>query len=185
MHKFCIFLLLIFALGCKTKNNTPDKVFMPYSILINDEVEKIIANPRAISLFHLDSSGKKLDSVYMEINEFKLLVKNFTEPNISDKKWKKYYTESVYGDASNNSFNFSYSTQENTAPIKEMILTTSKENESKLISLLVFKNYTKDSATIEEKLYWKADEYCQINTTTTIEQKSKTEIRKVEWGLIR
>ncbi len=170
---------------CKQKSKATDEPIkeinvLPYTVMLGSEITEVENTPVAITKYTLNDKGTVIDSGFIERAEFKKLAQSFLENNVGDSLIKNNYTEQSFEDLSTGLYNFSYETKKEDLPIKNLILSFSKENESTLKYVRINKKVTLNNVVANQILYWKNKYYFTI--TTTKDSSTVSETIKVVWN---
>jgi hypothetical protein len=188
MRSTSFLLIFITLLSCNQKKTTPVAVkeisMLPYKGMLLGEIRTAVETPAAISQYTLNEDGTKKDSAYIDTTYFKTLALNFIEPNIADDAVKGQYIESSFEDLTSNQYNFSYDTKSTDLPVKSLILSFSKANQSNLNSLQLTKSYTKNNVHFFQQLFWRSNQYFTISTLKDSNHIETMHSIKVVWNWI-
>lgn len=185
MRKY-VLLTCILYLSCTNKNATNENTIevLPYVDMLQQELKQIDSTPIALFMHNVDTVGNILDTTIIDKKDFRVLLQPFVTADISVAKRKKYFTESSYADAVNDSYNFAYTTNEVKEPVKSVILTTtSNDINSTFKSLLMTQQYNSKDTIINTNLFWKAKQYCIITTLKKINTVTFSSSKKIMWGM--
>jgi hypothetical protein len=180
-------LCLSLLLSCKQKGKPDDDTtkeinVLPYTVMLGSEITEVENTPIAITKYTLNNKGAVIDSSYIERAEFKKLAQAFLDNNVADSLTKNNYTEQSFEDLSTGMYNFSYETKKESLPIKNLILSFSKETESTLKYVRINRKITQNNIVTNQILYWKNKYYFTITTTKDSSNINLSETIKVVWN---
>jgi hypothetical protein len=116
--------------------------------------------------------------------EFKWLAKNFLQPDINDPALKAHYTESSIADQSIPSIALTYTTTDQSLPVKKVTVFIKPDpvSNDKVSGIFIEKAYSSGDTAINQKLYWKAGRNMQITTEKALQGKAlPVEQVKIIW----
>jgi len=145
--------------GSQPQSN--DSVFFyPVQQYFYSQVKSIDSNT-IITLESIDTAGNK-ESTVINKNKFVELSKPFFENNIANSSIKKYYKESVFLDETTGSYTFSYTSVNNSLPLRTMdvLLDTTTQQ---IKRIFITQTKTVADIFITEKIGWKTDHSFFIN----------------------
>lgn len=128
--------------------------------------------------------GNKADSILISLAEFKALVIEFIEPDITGPSLSRYYTETSFADQSIPSVTLTYSTSEKNLEVQRMdvVINPNPVFDDKVKSIYMEKISQRKDTSILKKLYWKTNKHFQIITLTQSgDQQASVSQLKVEW----
>jgi hypothetical protein len=167
---FCIVFFVIFTLAScgtnKKKEELPEIKILPYKEMLLGEIKLIAETPLAIYQFRFDGEGRQTDSTVIDRTLFNTLAANFYEPDIAQPDTRNNYIEKSFEDLNTKMYNFSYETNNSKLPVKNIILSFNKGDQSRLKSLQITKAFTSGNRQIQQQLYWKSNQYFTISTFT-------------------
>jgi hypothetical protein len=185
--KIIIVLCLSVLWSCKQKNKavddsvTPINV-LPYATMLGNEIKEIEETPSAITKYTINEQGVIIDSSYIERSEFKKLAQAFLDHNVADSLIKNNYTEQSFEDLSTGLYNFNYETKNADLPIKSLILSFSKSEQSVLKYVRIIKNFTQNNIKTDQNLYWKTNSYFTITNSKDSNNTTVRNTIKVVWN---
>ncbi len=184
LFSICLFAISILIFNCKSKKANINKTdFIPYVLMLQEDLKKLDSTPTTVTQYNLDSLGNIIDSIILTKQQFKEIAKTFMEPNITSKSLIDEYEEKSFLDEFTNSYNFNYTTQNVDLPIRNVIVSTSVKDNSKFKNLIMNKSYTKNGKKVTEQLYWKTNAYCTISKISIENNTATFENKKIVWGL--
>src|SRR6478736_3822987 len=163
------------ACRSKSKEAAKDVEFYPVGSFINAEVLKLDTIPLAV--LKKTTINGKTDSAYISKSEFKEDAKAFLEPDITDPKLKKLYTETVFMDATLNMITLTYSPGENEAEVRKLDVLLDPDNNT-LRRIYMEKQKKNGDSVVTRKMMWNAGHSCQVISLTKIG--SQPELVKLE-----
>ncbi len=180
-------MLLVFSfIACKQKgkNNKPDEEFFPVLSILKSQVAHIDTSLyRIIKIVTIDSVS---DTTYIRREEFRGLANDFLESaDLTEKKYKKLYTESKFFDESLNRVIITYTPNKEDLEIKreELHIIPDLSTGDKIKTIIIDKFVPAKDSAIQKRLLWEVDERFQI--VTTIQKSNKpdvTQTLKVIWS---
>jgi hypothetical protein len=182
IHFVCLLLSLLTLVSCKSSKSSEVNV-VPYAFMIENDLKILDSTPVAVMQFTLDTLGQIIDSSIITKADFRKLATAFLEPNIAATNLAKLYKESSYMDDYTKSFNFNYAATEADLPVRNVLISTSVSDNSKFKSVNISKYYNEKGGVVAEQLYWKANAYCLISKTTTINNVVSNVNKKIVWGM--
>ncbi|RYF37668.1 MAG: hypothetical protein EON97_00815 [Chitinophagaceae bacterium] len=164
-----------------TDSSKTESAYFPVYDFLRNEVEYVDSLPIGIKKFTM--SGKKLDSGYIQLEEFHTLAGEFLVPELYDSAFKKLFKESSFFDRSANTSTFFYKSDDESSTVKRIDVVTQKGNVyDEVKSLYIEKNLVSGDSSFIKKMYWKPKMNFQITTISSAASgKSKNEQVKVVW----
>ncbi len=181
---------LFAACGDKAKNSKDGSVaevdssanqpLYPYPEYIKSQIAYVDSTPLGI-LKLLYENGKLVDSGYIDRNQFHLLAKEFSEPDLNNKQYRPHYTEKSFQDLTINTITFSITAKDAAYPIKQADVLL--DPNSQRVKNVIIKKHTTGSDSSEIKnLLWVNNMNFQINSSVTKKDGSTTErTLKIIW----
>lgn len=132
------------------------------------------------------TTGNKTDSIVIKPEEFKQLATEFTTDELSKTALEKDYAEASFIDQSTGMATFTYSTSNDSLPVKRIdVLAKQGEGFDKINSIYIEKIYSKGDTAIRKKINWKSHKNVQVITETTVgTQAPKISHYKIVWDAI-
>lgn len=163
-------------------SSTVQKAFFPIVDFIGGEMKMV--DSLQLPLTKTITINKKEKLTRLSDEEFRLLAKNFTEPDINSPALKQFYTESSIADESTPSISFTYTTTNTSLVIQKVNVFVKPDpiDNDKVRGIYIEKVFKSGDTLIQQKLYWKAGRNMQINTEKRIGDKLlPAEQVKVVW----
>jgi hypothetical protein len=116
--------------------------------------------------------------------EFKWFAKNFLQPDINDPALRTHYTESSIADQSVPSIALTYTTTDQSLPVKKInvFIKPDPVSNDKVSAIFIEKAYNNGDTAISQKLYWKAGRNMQVTTEKVFRGKAlPVEQVKIIW----
>jgi hypothetical protein len=185
-------LLLILAIlltGCKGEKKEDDKnekSFFPALSYIKSQVAHVDTSLYSIKrIVFYDST--RIDTFFIHRDSFRILAADFLSlPDISEKKYRKRFTEESMFDESMNRIILSYrpvNPSKEEIQGQEVLISPNLASGDKVTSIIVDRVISDRNGYLEKNLLWQVDQYFQVTTT---EQKpgepEKVTIVKVTWN---
>jgi hypothetical protein len=180
-HILQVSLLFLLISACRSKPREEaakqDVEFYPVTNFIRAEIMKLDTIPLAV--LRKTIVNDKTDSAYISKEEFKQATRVFLEPDITDPKLKKLYTETVFMDATINAITLTYSPGANEAEIRKLDVLLDPEN-NRLQRIYMEKVNNIGDSIITRKLLWNAGHSFQVITLTRVGNQPET-VRKEKY----
>jgi len=172
-------LLAAFFSACRAKPKETEKEveFYPIGSFIKGEVLKLDTIPLAV--LKKTTINGKTDSAYISKEEFKEAANIFLQPDITDPRLKKLYTESVFMDATLNMITLTYSPGENEAEVRKLDILLDPES-NRLQRIYMEKLKKSGDSTINHKMMWNAGHSFQVITLTHVGNQPEI-VKKEKW----
>ncbi len=188
--KWNIFLLscFIYCTSCK-ENETPDVIptvdndsvtYFQLKQFINEEVQNVNQTPYYIYK-RLIVDNKPIDSVTISKEDFNTLAAIFAEADINDPKVKRYYSESVFEDASTNSFVLTYKSIDPKKAVQTIDVMLDNETQ-KVKRIDIKKLFDRNDTSYTEHLVWKGGQSYEIIRTGSKNTYQSTQQTQVVWN---
>jgi hypothetical protein len=195
--KYVVFALLIIVpvLGCtshssqkKTGETVPadslvkPESFFPVADYIGGQIKMI--DSMQLPLTKATTVNKKTKMEPISDQEFRLLARNFQEPDINDTAIKKFYKESSIADQSVPSVTLVYAASDTALSIQKInvFIKPDPVKNDKVTGIYMEKVFTKNDTVFNQKLYWKTGKNFQVITEKKIGGRPPaTEQVKVIW----
>lgn len=180
-HFLLIFLPFLLFSACRPKSREEvakqDVEFYPAANFIRAEIRKLDTIPLAV--LRKTTVNDKTDSAYISKEEFNQAARVFLEPDITDPKLKKLYTETVFMDATVNAITLTYSPGTNEAEIRKLDVLLDPNN-NRLQRIYMEKVNKSGDSLVTRKLMWNAGHSCQVITLTKAGNQPET-VRKEKY----
>ncbi|MDE3235674.1 MAG: hypothetical protein KGO81_06950 [Bacteroidota bacterium] len=180
LHFILPAVLLICLAACKGNNgnnvraNTDTASFLPVNDFIIADVKDIEHTPYFIYKIIQMPDGQK-DSSAIDAASVEKIANRFLQNNFTDPDQKQYYTSSSFHDLSTKSYSFTYSSQSDKTPNKEILVLLDDETNSP--KNIFIKRITEEAdSTITEQLNWRIHKSLQVSRSAV----SKTGIERNE-----
>ncbi len=140
----------------------PEKNYFPVVAYINTELNRM--DSLQLPLVRYESASGKTDTLPVTTAEARALAAPFLEQDITDPALRDRYQESSFADQSIPSINFTYLTADSSLPLKrvDVVLKPDPEKTDKVLSLYMDRLFQQGDTVVNEKLFWKADNYYQV-----------------------
>lgn len=153
--------------SCKHKSEENKKAagadttsFYPIADAINADIKEVNSTPYYI--YKKEVVNGKRDSTPANVAMFNQLAEHFLKPDISDKKLKPNYKESIFADQTTQSITFNYSTTNKELETQNVDVLLD-ETGQKVKNIFIRKYFNYNDSTAIEQLTWKPHESFQIN----------------------
>jgi hypothetical protein len=165
-----ILLYFIFSasliMGCKNKKEDTQKNF-PVLSLIKSQVAHVDTSLyQIIRIIKIDSTA---DTTYLKLEEFRSAAKDFLElPDLTDKEFRKDYSENRLFDESLNRVILTYIPQKENLEIQrqEILIMPGNGGEDKVRSIIFDVQKSTPDRIVIKRMLWLVDESFQIVTIT-------------------
>lgn len=165
------------AVKTDSLNNEP---FYPITQYIQGQIAYVDSTPLAIEKITF-INGKRVDSVIIDRNAFKLLAQEFLKPDLNDKNIKPFYTENSYHDLTINSVTFNYTTTDRNQELQQADILLNPEN-NRVKNVIFRKSRTVGDTSYNINGLWKANMNFQLNyTIQPANEKAYTKQIKIIW----
>lgn len=179
---------LLFILSCgnhETKEmkavpaiDSSAMVYYPINDYIRRQIKDVDTTP--YYLYRLQVLNGKKDSSAVSRPAFDSAVSVFLLPELDFRSMRKNFTESVFDDESTNSITLTYTPNDKNETVQNASVLLSKENQSVkwiFISILT----SSEDSTVIQRISWKGDESCSLNTSVTYNDKRPEQQRQLSF----
>jgi hypothetical protein len=194
-HVVFIFLTVIYVIGCSspdsqkisTKITASDSLvktesFFPVTDFIGGQIKMIDSLQLPLTKTITVNKNTKMEPVSDQ--EFRLLARNFQQPDINDSSIRKFYKESSIADQSIPSVTLTYSATDTSLPVQKINVFIKPDlvKNDKVTGIYIEKLFTSKDTVFSQKLYWKTGKNFQVVTEKRTRSKLlPTEQIKVIW----
>ncbi|RFM26591.1 hypothetical protein DXN05_18620 [Deminuibacter soli] len=159
--------------------NNDTVAFFPVQDYLRAQIKSIDSVP--YFMYRLTVTDDKKDSATITREQFNEATQVFTRFNIAEPAIKKYYSESVFGDQSTNSYTISYTTNNKDLPVQRIdVLLKPEDQKVKRIFITTMEN--RNDSSIVTRLGWKQNESCTINTSISHKGKNSNTQTTLVWN---
>jgi hypothetical protein len=171
MKMFLMVLLAVTTLcSCKDQNKTAvvettaeKKSYFPVIDFLKGQISYVDSLPSAI--LKIVIKNKRSDSSYIRRDEFNEIAKDFIPPELEQKSFEKNYKENSFLDQTTQSATFNYAATDIKSPLQRVdVLATADEMYSKVKSVFIQEDISKNDTTIVKKLFWQTNKRLQVIT---------------------
>ena len=177
----------IVNLSCADKEKEPTgKSYFPALSYIKSQVAHVDTSLYSIRkiIFH---DSLRIDTTFIHRDSFRTLAADFLSlPDLSEKKYRKRFTEESMFDETMNRVILSYrpvNAKKEEIQSQEVLISPDQGQGDKVTSIIIDKVLNDRNGYLEKNLLWQVDQYFQVTTTT---QKpggpEKITIMKVTWN---
>jgi hypothetical protein len=165
-------ILFLTLCACKQKKQEDkSESFFPVLSFLKSQVAHVDTSFYTIKkINYIDSAHT--DTVYVKREEFRGLAKDFLDlPDLSDKKFKKIYTEEKLYDASLNRVILTYKPldpDKQEIQKQEVLITPDEAAGDQVRSFIIDRIMVSKDSSVQKRMLWQADQSFQV---TTISQK--------------
>lgn len=165
----------------KIQESTNDFIpFFPVKQYLDSQIHHVNTTP--YFMYKVTSDSANTDSSIVTLKDFNTLATSFTNTDITDKKVKKYYKESVFHDLSTQSIVISYTTYKSDLIVQKVDVLLDDEHQ-KVKRIFIDKKIATNDSIVFEKLGWKANESFSINRIIqTKNRKEYTQKNTIVWN---
>lgn len=174
MYRYLILALLIGLTftACKEKNNptinnslSDSTAFLPVNDFIKEEIKDIEQNPYHLYKLTEFNPGSK-DSTNISVTEFKNIANRFLEKDITAKRFRASFKESVFHDLTTKNIIITYTSIDSLSDIQNVsILLDDKTNKWKRI--FIRSSFIKQDTSVIEQYNWKEGKSFQLFRSKT------------------
>ena len=189
---FLLFSIPIILASCDNKSKSGDEgraplvdstdkyPLFPYPLYIAEQIAYVDSTPLGI-LKLVYENGKKIDSGYIDRNEFHQLAKEFSTPNLNDTMYRPHYTEKSFQDLTINSITFSITAKDAKSVVRQADILLNPDTK-KIKNIIIKKHVSTTDSSETKNLLWVNNMNFQINSFVLRKDGSKTErTLKVIW----
>jgi hypothetical protein len=179
MKQFKLLLVIaVIMLACNNQktSTTPiqsdtimqQQTFFPILDFIGGQIKMIDSLQLPLTKSVTSNNKTKLEA--LSDTEFKLLARNFQQPDINDTAIRKFYKETSIADQSIPSVTLIYSTSDTMLPIQKasVFIKPDPFKNDKVSAIYIEKLFKQNDTLINQKLYWKTDKNFQVITEKKI-----------------
>ena len=183
-----LFGFVIFVSSCgnnkaKETKVTPGKdssamVYYPINDYIRRQIKDVDTTP--YYLYRSQVVNGKKDSTIVSRQAFDSAVRAFLLPELEFQSIRKNFTESVFDDESTNSITLTYTANDKNGNVPNASVLLSKENQS-VKWIFISKLISTGDSTVIQRISWKGDESCSLNTSVTYNDKKPEQQRQLSF----
>lgn len=178
-----ILLLLVCTVACKEKKapvagQQKPKDFLPVNDFLKSEINHIDTIPYSFTKY--STEGDRTDSAFISKTEFHKLVDEFTEVDITDKKYIDHYDETSLIDTITRLASFTYLANKAGMKVSRIDVYIDPESQ-RFKKLYIIRNYTTGDTAVSKQLLWQTSGNFVLITSLTIGDKEITRQEKVVW----
>jgi hypothetical protein len=159
---------LVLFFSCKEQkpggadtNHAGKKGYFPVVDFIKGQIHDVDSLP--LALLQIVIANNRKDSSYIKQNEFHELAQNFILPEAEPGNFEKKFKENLFLDQTTRSATFNYTAEDSATRVKRIdVLATPDELLSKVMSVFIQENYTRNDTTIVRKLLWETNKEFEI-----------------------
>jgi hypothetical protein len=179
--KLFAFLLVgttLFLFGCNTEK---PKTYFPFQTFLEQELHLIDSLP--VAIFKYQTKAEKTDTSIIEKAQFKEIAKGLLFLDLQEKETYKNYQELVLEDTDIKNISISYTTENETLPIKKLQLNI-RTGTSAVRNFYVERTDLVDGITISRKILWNAGKGMVVNSIYFKNNKVQyTSSEKFSWSI--
>jgi hypothetical protein len=191
MKKYVCFSFVLFlsSIACKQKNSDPDQnqkeSFFPVLSFIKSQVAHVDTSLYPIKKIVFTDSTHS-DTIFVPREEFRRLAKDFLDiPDLTDKKYKKRYSEEKLFDEQLNRVSITYKPENSDKEEvqKQEVLIKPDPSGDKITSIFIDRVINNRDSFLQKTMLWRVDKSFQVTTSAQKPgQPETTTIMKVTWG---
>lgn len=160
-----------------------ERSYFPILDYLKSEIRYVDSLP--VGIMRYTTQNGKVDSGYIQPNEFDQLAAEFLSPVLSKETFEKEFSETSFFDNTTQFSSFVYSAQNTESPVRRVDVVVKAEDVvyNKVQSIYMEKIFMKNDSAFTQKMFWKAGKQFLINAEIKTQRPEVlTRQTKVVWN---